>query len=179
MKFFSFSPPICLVEECKLLLAVSSSETINSVVNLADENNSFSINIPKHWDCESAEETIDEINKLLEFRSQNRVELHVKEVRKRGKQTEIGEYEFKLSLFDTQKNEITTELKNVEYNDLEDMVFRKEVTYHEVAEKLDTKYIAPTSIRYALQPGIKDISDSNLMLKSLKVDFTIDGIRLI
>ena len=45
---FSFNPPIILVEEGKLLLAVSSSECTNSVFNISNENNSFSFTIPGH-----------------------------------------------------------------------------------------------------------------------------------
>ena len=81
MQTFSFSPPINLVEEGKWLLAVSSFECTNSVFNITNENNSFSIIILGHYKSESAEKTFGELNKLLEFRS---LELHVAEVRKRG-----------------------------------------------------------------------------------------------
>ena len=74
---FSFNPPLNLVEEGKWLLAVSSFECTNSVFNITDDNNSFSIIIPAHWESEFADETIDELNKLLEFKS---LELHVEEV---------------------------------------------------------------------------------------------------
>ena len=46
---FSFNPPINLSEDLKWLLAVTSFETTNSVFNVADENNSFSISILGHW----------------------------------------------------------------------------------------------------------------------------------
>ena len=49
MQTFSFNPPINLVEEGKWLLALSSFECINSVFNITDEINSFSIIIPGHW----------------------------------------------------------------------------------------------------------------------------------
>ena len=81
MQTFSFNPPINLIEEGKWLLAVSPFECTNSVFNITNENNSFSITIPSHWQTKSAEKTIDELNKLLELKS---LELHVKEVRKRG-----------------------------------------------------------------------------------------------
>ena len=97
---FSFSPPINLIEEGKWLLGVTSLECTNSVFNITNENNSFSIIIPGHYETESAEKTIDELNKLLELRS---LELHVKEVRKRGSKIKIGDIEYKLSDFDTQK----------------------------------------------------------------------------
>ena len=83
MQTFSFNPPINLVEEGKWLLAVSSFECTNSVFNITNENNSFSITIPGHWNSESAEETIGELNKLLGLRSQNDIDLHVEQVRKK------------------------------------------------------------------------------------------------
>ena len=80
MQTFSFNPPITLVGEGKWLLAVSSFEFTNSVFNITNENNSFSITITGLWDCKSAENTIDELKNSLELRS---LELHVKEFRKR------------------------------------------------------------------------------------------------
>ena len=43
MQTFSFSPPINLVEDGKWLLGVISFECTNSVFNITNENNSFSI----------------------------------------------------------------------------------------------------------------------------------------
>ena len=100
MQTFSFNPPINLVEEGKWLMAVSLFDCTNSVYNFTNENNSFSIIIPGHYQTNFAEETIDELNKLLELKS---LELHVKEVRKRGNKTKIGDNEYKLSDFDNQK----------------------------------------------------------------------------
>ena len=85
MGTFSFNPSISLSEEGKKVLAVTSLEAMNPVFDITDENNSFSITIPGHWQTKSAEKTINELNKLLERRSQKNIELHVKEVRKRGK----------------------------------------------------------------------------------------------
>ena len=118
---FSFNPPINLDEEGKWLLAVSSFECTNSVFNITDENNSFSTIIPGHYQNKSDEKTIDDLNKLLELKS---LESHVDEVRKRGNKIKIGDNEYQLSDFDTQKNEILEELRNVENNDLEDLVYR-------------------------------------------------------
>ena len=94
MQTFSFNPPINLLEEGKWLLAVSSFGCTNSVYNITNENNSFSISIPGHYQTKSAKKTI-ELNKLLELRS---LELHVKEVRKRGNKIKIslGDNEYKL-----------------------------------------------------------------------------------
>ena len=108
-QFFSFNPPINLIEKNKWLLAVSSFEFTNSVFNITDENNSFSIIIPSHYQNKTDEKTINDLNKLLEF---NSLELHVNELRKRGKKIKIGDNENKLSDFDNQKHEILEELKN-------------------------------------------------------------------
>ena len=86
MQTFSFSPPINPFEESKWLLAVTSFKATNSVFNITNENNSFSITIPGHWESKSAKKTIHELNKLLELGSQDGIELHVKEVRERGNQ---------------------------------------------------------------------------------------------
>ena len=90
MQTFSFNPPINLVEQGKWLLAVSLFHCTNSVFNFTNENNSFSIIIPGHYQNKSAEKTIDELNNLLELKS---LELHVEEVRERGHQITIGDEE--------------------------------------------------------------------------------------
>ena len=74
-------------------------------------------------------------------------------------------------------------MKNAEYNDLEDMVFRTELAYSKIEKILDIKYIATSVTAYTLPPGIYEITDINSMLKSLlpddvKVNITIDDIRL-
>ena len=81
MQTFSFNLPINLLEEGKWLLGVTSLECTNSVFNITNENNSFSIIIPGHYETEFAEKVIKDLNKLEELRS---LELHVEEVRKRG-----------------------------------------------------------------------------------------------
>ena len=121
MQTFSFNPPINLVEEGKWLLAVSSFECTNSVFNITNENNSFSIIIPGHYKNEFAEEVINDLNKLLEL---NSLELNVEEVRKRGDIIKIGYKEYRLSDFDNRKYEIIEELAKVGYNDLKDLVYR-------------------------------------------------------
>ena len=84
MQTFPFSPPINLVEECKWLSRVSSFECINSVFNIKNDSNSFSVTILGPWETKSAEKTIDELNKVLELRSQNGIKLHVEQVGKKG-----------------------------------------------------------------------------------------------
>ena len=180
MEAFSFYPPINLVEQDKWLLAVSSFECTNSVFNITNENNSFSIVIPGHYETESAEETIDELNKLLELRF---LELHVEEVRKRGNKIKIGDSEYKLSDFDNQKNEILEELKKAKYNDLEDLVYRMRLSYDEIMDILDLKFIPKKRTGYSLNPGFYEVDDLNNTLKyilpdNVKVTVTIDDIRL-
>ena len=86
---FSFNSPINLLED-KWLLGVSSFECTNSVFNITDDNNSFSIIIPGHYQNKSDEKIIDVLNKLLELKS---FELHVEEVKKRGNKYKIGDKE--------------------------------------------------------------------------------------
>ena len=81
LQTFSFNHLIKLVKEGKWLLEVSSFECTNSVFNITSENNSFSVITPGHYQNKSDEKTFDDLNKLLELKS---LELHVKEVRKRG-----------------------------------------------------------------------------------------------
>ena len=180
MQTFSFNPPIDLVEEGKWLMAVSSFECTNSVFNITNENNSFSIIIPGHYQNKSDEKTIDDLNKLLELKS---LELHVEEVKKRGNKIKIGDNEYKLSDFDSQKYEIIEELKNVKYNDLEDLVFRIRLSYDEIMDILDLNYIPTKRTGYSLNPGIYQVNDLNNTLKhilpdNVKVDVKIYDIRL-
>ena len=62
METFSPSPPIILVEEGKLFLAVTSFETTSSVFNITNGNNLFSFSTPGHWYSEDGEELIKELN---------------------------------------------------------------------------------------------------------------------
>ena len=180
MQMFSFNPPINLLEEGKWLLAVSSFECTNSVFNITNENNSFSIIIPGHYETEFAEQIIHDLNKLLELKS---LALHVEEVRKKGNIIKIEDKEYKLSDFDNQKNEIFEELKKVGYNDLKDLVYRMRLSYDEIMDILDLKYIPTKRTGYSLNPGIYEVVDLNNTLKyilpdNVKVNITIDDIRL-
>ena len=177
---FSFNPPINLIEEGKWLIAVSSFECINSVFNITDDNNSFSIIIPGHYETEFAEKTINDLNKLLELKS---LELHVEEVKKRGNKIKIADKEYKLSDFDNQKYEIIEELKNVKYNDLEDLVYRMRLSYDEIIDILDLQYIPTKRTGYSLNPGIYEVVDLNntlnyILPNNVNVNITIDDIRL-
>ena len=180
MQTFSFNPPINLVEEGKWLLAVSSFECTNSVFNITNENNSFSVIIPGHYQNKSDEKTINDLNKLLELKS---LELYVQEVEKRGNKIKKANKEYKLSDFDNQKYEILQELKNVKYNDLEDLVYRMRLSYDEIMDILDLKYIPTKRTGYSLDPSIYEVIDLNNTLKhilpdNVKIHITIDDIRL-
>ena len=177
---FSFNPPLNLLEEGRWLLVVSSFECKSSVFNMTNENNSFSIIVPGHYETESAEKTINELNKLLELRSQNGIELHVEQVRKKGLIL-INDYSFSsLGMF---KDEILEDLKNNNFNDLEDVVYRFQLTYDEIMDILDLKYIPTKRTGYSLNPGIYEVIDLNNILKyslpdKVKVNVIIDDIRL-
>ena len=84
MESFSFSPLINLVGEGKRLLAVTGFEANISVLTTTDENNSFSITIPGHWNSKTAKKTIDELLNLIELSPQNCRELNVEQLRKKG-----------------------------------------------------------------------------------------------
>ena len=177
---FSFNPPLNLFEEGKWWLGVTSLECTNSVFTITNQNNSFSIIIRGHYQTEFAEKTIDDLNKLLELKS---LELHVEEVKKRGNKIKIGDSEYKLSDFDTHKNEILEEIKNVKYNDLKDLVYRMRLSYDEIMDILDLKYIPTKRTGYSLNPGIYEVVYLNNTLKhifpdNVKVNVTIDDIRL-
>ena len=108
MQTFSLNPPINLLEEGKWLLAVSSLECTNSVFKFTNENNSFSIITPGHYQNKSDEKMINDLHKLIELKP---LELHLEEVRKRGNKIKIGDHEYKLSDLDNRENEILGELK--------------------------------------------------------------------
>ena len=81
---------------------------------------------------------INDLNKLLELKS---LELHEREVGKRGNKIRIADNEYMLSDFGTQKHEILEELKKAKYNDLEDLVYRMRLSYDEIMDILDWKYM--------------------------------------
>ena len=158
METFSFNPPINLAEESKWLLAITSFETTNSVFNIIDENNFFSKTLPSYWNIKSAEKFIDELNKLLDLRSQNDIDLHVEQVRKKGI-IFINDYSF--SSLGTFRNEVPEELKDSNYNDLEDMLYRSQLSYDEIINILYLKYSPTTTIGYTLPPGLHESSVIN------------------
>ena len=50
-------------------------------------------------------------------------------------------------------------MKNIEHNDLEDMVFRLEIFFSEILYILDRKNIDTSTLGYALEQGYFEISD--------------------
>ena len=144
METFSPSPPTNSIEEGKWLLAVTFFETTNSVFIITDENNSFLITTPSHWNFEYTDKTIDQLNKLIVLRSENGIELLVEQVKK--KRIFLTK-DYSLSSRGTFKNEILEEIKNSKNNVFEDMVYRFQLTYDEMMVTLDLKYIPTTTIR--------------------------------
>ena len=158
---------------------MTSFECTNSVFHITNENISFSITIPGQWDSTSAEKTIDELNVLLELRSND---MHEKEVRKRGIKIKTKDNEYKLSDFDTQRNEILEKLKKANYNDIEDLVYRMQLTYDEAIDIVDLKYIPTERTGYSLNPSFYEVVDLNNTLKKIlpdnvKVSLTTDDTR--
>ena len=51
--------------------------------DITNENNSFSITIPGHWSSKCAKKTNEDLDKLVELRSQIDIVLHVEQVRKK------------------------------------------------------------------------------------------------
>ena len=148
----------------------------NSVFNITNENNSFSIIIPGHYKTEFAEKVINDLNELYELKS---LELHVEAVRKRGNIIKIADKEYKLSDLDNQKNEILEELRDVKYNDLRDLIYRMQLTYNEIIDILDLEYNPTKRIGYSLNPNIYNVVDLNNTLKNIlpdnvKISVTID-----
>ena len=76
---------------------------MNSSYNFANQNNSFSITTPGLWSSRVGAEASHKLQNILELRSENVIELHVKEVEKRGNQIKIEDKEYKLSDLDAQK----------------------------------------------------------------------------
>ena len=81
------------------------------------------------------------------------------------------------------KRKILEKIKNANYHDLEDSVYRMELTYDEIMDVLDKNYFPSRRTGYALPPGIYEISGINKTLELLlpdfvKVNITVDDNRL-
>ena len=121
MDTFSFDPPINLSEEGKWFLALTSFRTTNSVFNITDEETSFPHTSRAHWNSGDEEELITKLNELLELRSENDIELHVKKNERRGTRIEKENSGYNLARLDHFKKK-RAELKRVNYKDPEDLV---------------------------------------------------------
>ena len=91
--------------------------------------------------------------------------------------------DYSLSSLGEFKDEILEELRNVKHNDLEDLVYRFQLTYDEIMNILDLKYIATKRSGYSSNPGNYEVVNINNTLKhilpnNVKVNITIDDIRL-
>ena len=84
MEIFPYSPPINFSEEGKWFLAVTSFEATNSVLNITNENNSFSTTTTSIWNSKSAEKFIGKLCNLLELKSQPDIELHDEQIGNKG-----------------------------------------------------------------------------------------------
>ena len=63
------------------------------------------------------------------------------------------------------KSEILEELKNVKYNDLDDLLYGFQLTNDENIDLLDLKFITTKRTGHSLNPGIYDVVDLNNTLK--------------
>ena len=183
MLIFSLHPPINLSEKGKWLLAVTVFELKNSFSNITDENKNFSISTPGYWTPEDGEELINKLINMLELRSENDIELQVKEAEKSGTRIETQISGHNSACFDHFNSEILSEIKKVEYKDLEVMIYTLQLTFNEFVDILDVKYFVGSTLRYTLPLRLYEISDINLILRFLlpgnvKVKVTIDDIRL-
>ena len=80
---------------------------------------------------------LKKINRLIELRSQNDIELSVKYVRKKGIIIEMGDGEYEISDFNAHKKERLKELKSAHYHNLEDLIYRMQFTHDEIIDVLD------------------------------------------
>ena len=117
---------------------------------------------------------------MIELRYESDFEIHIEQVRNTWI-TLINDYS--LSSLGTFKNEILEELKKVKYNDLEDLLYWKQLTYDEIIDILDLNYNPSKRTSYSSKPGRHENSAWDKTLQyilpyNLNVSFTIDDNRL-
>ena len=88
-----------------------------------------------------------------------------------------------MSDFDTSKTEIHEKVKSAFYHDLDDLFYKIQLTYDEIIDILDINYIPAERTGYTIPVGVYEVSDIDLMLKSLlpidvKVSNNIDDMRI-
>ena len=125
-----------------MVIAVTSFEATDSVFNITNKNSSFSVSSPSYWIPVGGEELIIKLKKLLELRPQNDIVLHDEEFEKRGTRIENGNSSYKVAGFDLHKSETLVELGRLKIKDLDNMDYRKELTYDDFLDVLDVKYFA-------------------------------------
>ena len=62
---------------------MTSFEATNSVFNITDENNSFSVSTPGQWSLTGSKGTVKGLIKNLELLSQNDIESQAKKIEKK------------------------------------------------------------------------------------------------
>ena len=77
------------------------------------------------------------------------------------------------------KDEIFEELKKAKYNDIEDLVYRFQLTYDEIIDILDLNYIPTKRTGYSIEPNIYNVIDlnktlNNFLPNNVKINVTID-----
>ena len=73
--------------------------------------------------------------------------------------------DYSSSSLDTLENELLEKLKNVKKNDLIGLVYSFQLTYDEILDNLELKYIPTKRTGNSLNPGIHELSDKNKTLE--------------
>ena len=71
-------------------------------------------------------------------------------MKKRGTRIEVENSGYILASFDRFKSEFLSKSKTVKYKDTEAMVYRLLLTYDEIIDILDVKYISGSTIGYTI-----------------------------
>ena len=80
--------------------------------------------------------------------------LETKPKGRRGVGVKSGGYKYFLADLDNLKNERIDELKKLKSNDLEDMVYGIKLTFDEIVDIFNLKYIAESTTGCTLLPGV-------------------------
>ena len=117
---------------------MTSFETTNSFFNIIDEIKTLLFSTPNQWLPEGSREIVDKISDISMLKSENSIELNIREIEKRGRKMErlghnldnpknkviaIGAEIFYLNDLDTRRNEILSVLKRINYHDFEVLVY--------------------------------------------------------
>ena len=62
---FSFNPPVNFSEEGTWLMGVKRLEATNSIFNITDENQNFSVSAPSHWSARGGDESANKLQKFF------------------------------------------------------------------------------------------------------------------